>query len=169
MHRHPMLIALVMVYLAAAGGTTVLSQAEPPAQANAANSAPAPYAMTFGDLMNTLVQPRHAKLGVAGQAHNWPLAQYALVELRQTFAGIVKAQPRFRGLPVAELVDAAVKQPMNAVEAAIREQDAKKFAAAYAQLTAGCNACHIAADHPFVVIKAPDVAAFPNQDFNPKP
>ena len=86
---------------------------------------------------------------------------------RQAFAGIVKAQPKFMGLPVQSLVDAALAQPMNAVDAAIKEQDAQKFAAAYAQLTAGCNACHTAVEHPFVVIKVPDASAFPNQDFSP--
>ena len=30
------------------------------------------------------------------------------------------------------------------------------------------NACHATTDHPFVVIKAPDASAFPNQDFEPK-
>ena len=90
-------------------------------------SPPAPYMMTMGDLMNTLVQPRHAKLGLAGQARNWPLAGYALVEIRQAFAGIVKAQPTFRGLPVAELVDAALKEPLDAVDAAIRQQDPQEI------------------------------------------
>ena len=90
-----------------------------------------------------------------------------MVEIRQSFAGIVKAQPKFRGLPVGELVTAALGQPMDAVDAAIKAQDPQKFAAAYAQLTAGCNACHSAADHPYVVIKVPEVSEFPNQDFNP--
>lgn len=130
-------------------------------------SPPVPYAMTMGDMMNTLVQPRHLKLGIAGHAGNWPLAAYALVEIRQTFAGIIKAQPKFRGYPVADLVDAALKQPLAAVDDAITQQDPKKFAAAYDQLTQGCNACHGSLDHPFVVIKVPDASAFPNQDFNP--
>jgi hypothetical protein len=136
---------------------------------NPTDAAPVPYAMTMGDMMNTLVQPRHAKLGLAGRIENWPLAAYALVEIRQVFAGIEKAQPRFRGLPVAELADAALGQPMNALEAAIKQQDAKKFTAAYDQLTHGCNGCHQAVDHPFVVIKSPDASAFPNQDFNARP
>ncbi len=72
-------------------------------------------------------------------------------------------------MPVAELVDAALDQPMDAIEAAIKQQDAKKFAVAYDQLTQGCNACHQALDHPFVVIKVPDASAFPNQDFNARP
>jgi hypothetical protein len=124
--------------------------------------------MTMADLMNTLIQPRHAKLGLAGRARNWPLAQYALAEIRQAFAGIVRAVPNFHGLPVGQLVDAALGQPMDAVDAAIKEQDPDKFAAAYAQLTAGCNACHTALDHPFVVIKPPETSAFPNQEFNPR-
>ncbi len=70
---------------------------------------------------------------------------------------------------MAELVDAALGQPVNAVEAAIKQQDAKKFAVAYDQLTQGCNACHQAVDHPFVVIKAPDASAFPDQNFNARP
>ena len=125
-----------------------------------------PYALTMGDMMNTLVQPRHAKLGLAGHAGNWPLAGYALVEIREAFAGIVKAQPRFHGLPVGELADAALGEPLRAVDAAIKQRDPEKFAAAYGQLTQGCNACHATLDHAFVVIKPPDASAFSNQDFS---
>ena len=164
MNKTRALFGLLTVLFAAAGTAAVLAQTAP---ATPANLPSAPYAMTFGDMMNTLIQPRHAKLGLAGRAQNWALAEYALVEIRQSFAGIIKAQPNFRGLPVAELVSAAVSQPLNAVDAAIKQQDPQKFAAAYGQLTAGCNACHAAADHPFVVIKVPDASAFPNQDFTP--
>jgi hypothetical protein len=164
MNKRPVLLGMLSLLFGAAMGSPALPQT---GSADAGNGAPVPYTLTMGDMMNTLIQPRHAKLGLAGEAQNWPLAQYALVEIRQAFAGIVKAQPKFMGLPVQQLVDAALTQPMNAVDAAIKEQDAKKFAAAYAQLTAGCNACHTAVEHPFVVIKVPDASAFPNQDFNP--
>jgi hypothetical protein len=151
-----------------AAGVALGQTAQQPAQTEppAAGDGTLPYGMTMGDLMNTLVQPRHAKLGLAGAAGNWPLARYALIEIRQVFTGIVKAQPRFRGLPVGELADAALGQPMAAVEDAIRQRDPRKFAAAYDQLTQGCNACHAAVEHPFVVIKPPDASAFPNQDFS---
>ena len=167
MNKRSLLVATLVTAFAVGGGTPLTAQQ--PAPPNPADAAPVPYALSMGDMMNTLVQPRHAKLGLAGRAENWPLAAYALVELRQVFAGIKKAQPRFRGLPVAELVDAALNQPMNAVEAAVKQQDAKKFAVAYDQLTQGCNACHQAVDHPFVVIKPPDASAFPNQDFKARP
>lgn len=162
MKKPLLLLAPTAVLLAA---SIAVGAAQTPGSAPAA--APMPYTMTLGDMMNTLIQPRHAKLGLAGQAKNWALAQYALVEIRQAFAGIEKAQPTFHGLPVAQLVDAALSQPMNAVDAAIKQQDAQKFTAAYAQLTAGCNACHTALDHPFVVIKVPEASPFPDQDFNP--
>jgi hypothetical protein len=175
MHKHPTLVAALAAAIMAATAPALLAQpapapqaAAPPAPAPAAPAVPAaPYPMTMGDMMNTLVQPRHAKLGLAGQAQNWPLAGYAVIEIRQAFAGIAKALPKFRGYPVGELADAALSQPLNALQDAIRLQDPQKFAIAYGQLTQGCNACHAALFHPFVVIKAPDAAAFPNQKFSP--
>jgi hypothetical protein len=129
-------------------------------------NAPVPYVLSMGDMMNTLVQPRHAKLGLAGKNEAWAIAGYALTEIRQVFAGIVKAQPRFHGLPVGDLVEAALSQPENDLDTAIKQRDPQKFAEAFDRLTQGCNACHAAADHPYVVIKAPDASAFPNQDFS---
>lgn len=154
----------VLAALSLAGAIGVASaQTAPPAPPPI--SGPVPYVLTMGDMMNTLIQPRHAKLGLAGKAENWALANYALAELRQAFAGIVKAQPKFHGMPVGDLVDLALTQPLNAVEAAIKQQDAQKFSAAYDQLNQGCNACHMELDHPYVVIKTPDASAFPNQEF----
>jgi hypothetical protein len=154
-------IILISVMAAA---LVAAAQAQQPAPSPP--SAPVPYVLGMGDMMNTLIQPRHAKLGLAGAVGNWPLAAYALAEIRQTFDRIVKAQPKFRGYPVADLADAALKEPLAAVDDAIKAQDQKKFAEAYEHLTQGCNACHASLDHPFVVIKAPDASAFPNQDFS---
>lgn len=154
--------------LALLGGVaTAASQTAPSAPPGPPPTA-VPVVMTMGDLMNTLVQPRHQKLGLAGQAQNWPLAKYALEQLRAAFANIVAAKPKFSGMPVGQLVDVALTAPFNAVDAAIKFQDEKKFAAAYAQVTQGCNACHMELDHPYVVIKPADTSAFPNQDFSPR-
>ncbi len=97
--------AALSVFPAEVAGLAQTAQPPPPQ-----NAAPALYALTMGDMMNTLIQPRHTKLGLAGSAENWPLAGYATVEIRQAFAGIVRAQPRFRGFPVGELVEAALGQ-----------------------------------------------------------
>jgi hypothetical protein len=159
------IILLAAAALLARDNASLAQNASPPAPPPAA-AGPVPFQMTMGDMMNTLVQPRHAKLGLAGKAENWALALYAITEVRQAFNAISKSLPRFRGLPVPELVEAAVGQPIKDVAAAIKQQDAQQFAAAYEKLTQGCNACHATADHPFVVIKAPDESNFPNQDFN---
>jgi hypothetical protein len=166
MMRRTFALAIVVGALGVTGLMSVKAQQPVPPPSAPPNAAPTPYTLTMGDMMNTLVQPRHAKLWLAAHAENWLLAAYALVEIRQAFAGIVRAQPKFRGLPVAELIDAAMGQPIAAVDAAIKQKDAAKFAAAYDQLTQGCNACHATVDHPFVVIKTPDASTFPNQDFS---
>jgi hypothetical protein len=157
----------VLAALSLAGAAGAASAQTAPV-APPANTTPVPYVMGMGDLMNTLIQPRHAKLGLAGRAENWAVANYALSELRQVFERIGKAVPKFRGMPVPDLIDAALTASLGAVEAAIREKDPKKFAAAYDQMTQGCNACHIELDHPYVVIKTPDASVFPNQDFTPQ-
>ena len=134
-----------------------------------ADAEPAPFNPQMAALMSMLIQPRHAKIGLAGQAENWPLAGYALKELKQGFLVISRAVPRWKGLPVPDLFDAAVSQPIALLDFAIKAQEPRQFGEGYARLTAGCNACHATTDHSFVVIKAPDsAAAFPNQDFQPK-
>jgi hypothetical protein len=59
------------------------------------------------------------------------------------------------------------QEPMAALSRAIKDGDAARFAAAYGQLTAACNACHQAANVGSVVIKTPEAGAFPDQDFSP--
>jgi hypothetical protein len=89
-------------------------------------------------------------------------------ELRQGFIVIGRAVPRWKGLPVPELFEAAVGGPITVLDAAIKLQFRKQFDESYERLTAGCNACHGTTDHSFVVIQAPDASAFPNQVFEPK-
>ena len=114
------------------------------------------------------VQPRHAKLGLAGRDANWPLTAYELAELRRSMAQISAAIPRWKGLPVPDLFDAALTEPLAALETAVKARDARGFGAAFDQLTAGCNACHATTDHSFVVLKAPEVSEFPDQEFRPR-
>jgi hypothetical protein len=132
------------------------------------NAEPAPFNPQMSALMNMLIQPRHAKLWLAGKAENWPLAAYALRELRQGFLVTSRAVPRWKGLPVPDLVDAAMSHPITLVDVAVKLRIAKQFDEAYGRLTAGCNACHATTDNAFIVIKAPDASPFPNQEFEPK-
>jgi hypothetical protein len=127
-----------------------------------------PYHPGLGELMNSLVQPRHTKLGLAGMAQNWALAAYELGELKETFDDIGKLVPKHGQLDVPPAIGATVAPPMDALDKAIKAKDRQAFTKAYGDLTAGCNACHQSADHPMIVIQAPSVGqtSFPDQNFN---
>ena len=96
-----------------------------------ANAEPAPFNPQMAALMGMLIQPRHAKLGLAGKQENWPLAGYALKELRQGFFVIARAVPRWKGLPVPDLFDAAVSQPITQLDFAIKAGEPHQFGEAY--------------------------------------
>src|SRR5713226_9980576 len=81
-----------------------------------ANAEPAPFNPQMAALMSMLIQPRHAKLGLAGKEENWPLASYSLKELRQGFVVTARAVPRWKGLPVPDLFDAAVTQSITLLD-----------------------------------------------------
>ena len=107
--RIAVLAALSLAGVAGAAFSQTAPSVPPtPRPAAAPPPSAVPVVMTMGDLMNTLVQPRHLKLGLAGQAQNWPLARYALEQLRAAFANIVSAKPKFAGMPVGDLVDLAL-------------------------------------------------------------
>ena len=163
--RRVMLALMAIAALAAAASS---GPAAAQSQLGDPNAEPVPFQPHMSALMSMLIQPRHARLGLAGKAENWSLAAYALKELRQGFAVVSKAVPRWRDRPVPELIEAAVDHPITLIDYAIKLRYPAQFNEAYGRLTEGCNACHATTDHPFVVIKVPDVSPFPDQDFAPK-
>jgi hypothetical protein len=158
------LTGLAAVAAFSAGGRAQEAQEEP----NRADLPPQPFAPQMSALMNILIQPRHAKLGLAGKAENWILAGYEFNELKAGFIVIGKEVPRYKGMPVADLFDAAMKQIFPVMDFAIKAGDSRQFNESYAKITAGCNACHTTADRNYIVIKVPEASSFPNQEFAPK-
>jgi hypothetical protein len=149
--------------------TAAPAKTAPPMDMNEVTSE-APYHPGLGELMTAFVQPRHIKLGLAGAEQNWAYAAYELDELRETFDDVGKLVIRHGKLDIAPAIASTVKPPMDALDQAIKAQDAAAFTKAYGDLTAACNACHQSADHPMIVIKVPTVsgAAFPDQEFRPQ-
>jgi hypothetical protein len=158
------LVALVALPL-----RTVAQQPSEAQEPRAADAEPAPFNPQMSALMSMLIQPRHAKLGIAGKMENWALAGYMFKELKQGVAVISRAVPRWKGLPVPDLFDAALSPSFAVLDFAIKAGEPNQFAQAYERLTQGCNNCHATTEHPFVVIKAPDAAAtaYPNIEFKP--
>jgi len=151
---HSLLIAMAALVVTATAAT-------------AQTPAPQAYRPGLGDLMTGTVQPRHIKLGLAGAAKNWVYAAYELHELEEAFERAASVWPKWRSVPVAEMIQFNTKEPLAKLEEAIKARDADRFAASYKQLTEACNTCHQGADRAMIVIRVPDGSFFPDQDFNP--
>jgi|ERR1700722_5993244 hypothetical protein len=160
--------ALLGALLAVSADTAAQSPQPVPASPAPASLAPTMFNPGVGELMNLIVQPRHTKLWFAGREANWPLAEYEIKELRAALANVAKARPVFRERKVAENVETFLGGPFHAVEEAVKDRDATKFVEAYASVNAGCNACHTAMSQPQVVIKSPEQASYPDQEFRPQ-
>jgi hypothetical protein len=161
---------LLFVVLTAGIALSVLGlgQAQTPPMAPAPGAAaPQAYRPGLGDLMTMTVQPRHTKLGLAGQEKNWAYAAYELHELEEAFERAAHVWPTYRKTNIAEAIVATTREPMEAVSQAIKSADSARFAEAYGRLTATCNACHQSTERPLVVIQVPKTSPFPDQDFRP--
>jgi hypothetical protein len=136
--------------------------------ADAQNAPPGAYRPGLGDLMTMTVQPRHLKVGLAGEEKNWPYVIYEVHELEEAFDRVVKLMPKWRDHDIAALVASSVKQPLEEVEEAAKVKSPPLFYDAYAKLTAACNGCHQSTNVGMIVIQAPRGSPFANQDFRPQ-
>lgn len=145
--------------LAAWLGAAIAQSADHPVAAS--------YRPGLGDLMTSTVQPRHIKLARAGKEKNWSYAAYELHELGEAFGRIAQVWPEWRSMPIPDMLHGALDESMANLAQAIKRTDPTAFAAAYSQLTDGCNACHQGANRGFVVIQIPEASSYPDQNFTP--
>ena len=122
----------------------------------------------LGEIM-TLTQMRHAKLWLAGQAANWPLASYELDELQEGMQDAATFHPTHKDaeLPIPELIDKMMKDPIQRLEKAVAARDSTEFTQSFDALTEACNACHRATKFGFNVVTRPTANPYPNQSFQP--
>jgi len=123
------------------------------------------YVPGMGEIMGAQ-QMRHTKLWFAGQAGNWPLANYELGEIREGFEDAATYHTVFRGIPVSALIRRFTVKPLAKLSAAIRDKDSARFKTAFDQLTHACNSCHRAAAHGYIVIRRPSASPFTDQNFS---
>jgi hypothetical protein len=98
---------------------------------------------------------RYGELYWAGQDRNWGYAQYQVEKIRTAVRNGVERRPK-RG-PSAQMLEGV----LPSVEAAIKAEDAVRFAEHFAALTAVCNACHQAERVPFVHVQPPLIRTSP--------
>jgi hypothetical protein len=110
-------------------------------------------------------------LWFAGQHSNWPLAQFyfnearshirwaiRIVPVRHTAAGDLKLEEVFAGFD---------RSLLSGIQKEITAKDRKGFIAAYRAAIGGCNACHAAAEKPFLHVQVPDQQEVRIMDFDP--
>ncbi|HWM47547.1 MAG TPA: hypothetical protein VNR11_11625 [Xanthobacteraceae bacterium] len=135
---------------------------------HSAAAASTAYTPPLSDLM-LIAQLRHIKVWLAGSAGNWALAGFELHELEEVFEHAAKIHPKLDdSTPVGQMIETIVMKPISDLAAAIDAHDRAKFVVAFDNLTAACNACHQAANRPYLVVQRPTGPGFfPNQSFTP--
>ncbi len=107
---------------------------------------------------------RFALAGRAAEAQNFPLADYEVDELGESFEQVRVVPPPEdipKGVKLDGLIDAYLRQTLPPLRKAAQKADARAFRAAYASAVGQCNGCHKAAGKPFLKVPAvPQGATF---------
>ena len=121
-------------------------------------------ALTF--YMDHLRRLTH-KLGLSIDARNPALASFYAQEITE-FTGVIKAKfPQYDGFQISALMTAMLNPQVTVLTQTIEKKDWNKASADYDNmLTAGCNGCHAAVQHPFIKIVRSKTNPY-NQDFSP--
>lgn len=103
------------------------------------------------------VQFHWTNLWFAGQAKNWPLAQYYFNESRGHIQWLIKKSPKMKSAgPEKEEVDiegifgGIDTSSLADVKAAIVAKDSAKFAATYKTMLDSCYSCHKSVGRPYL-------------------
>ncbi len=132
-------------------------------------------------LKKLLPDQAHAMTGVgyhfsnlwfAGQAGNWPLADFYFKETRSNLQWAVRIKPirqdnAKQNIDLVKILEALQNSPLKQLEQAIAEKSPDKFVAAYKFTVEGCYACHKASDKPHLRPHVPLHAE--SQVINPDP
>jgi hypothetical protein len=124
------------------------------------------YEPGLGDLMHAL-QLRHAKLWFAGSGRNWELAAFEVEEIQESLDRVARWHAASEEVPMAPSIKAYMQTGRYALAQSITRKDATQFVGAFDRFTEGCNACHRAAKHGFIVIRRPTAEPYSNQQYTP--
>jgi len=147
-------------------GCAACSDAKP-AQNPEPAAPPRPYVLV--DVMGQF-QRFADKLYFAGAAKNWELADWYLWKLEAAALPVIEGRIevyRTEKYDVQPLMRNLLIPAIRALGEAIEKQSDADFALRYRALVQTCNACHTAAEHPFIRIVVPTAPIYTNQDYAP--
>lgn len=121
------------------------------------------------------VQWHWTNLWFAGQAKNWPLAQYYFNETRGHIQWLIKKSPTMRSsgpdkeeVNIEGIFEAVDTSSLADVKTAIEMKDSAKFAANYKTMLESCYSCHKSVGRPYLkpMIPKASMQAILNMDPN---
>lgn len=120
----------------------------------------------LGEIMSG-IQVHAAKLYYAGQARNWPLAEFEAGEIEEALAAVPVVRPKDNEVPLGAVIEAFKNSQWAALKDALARQDLTAFNKSYGDMVTICNACHQATGRPFIVMTVPTAPPVPNQQWAP--
>lgn len=102
-----------------------------------------------------------SNLWFAGQANNWPLAQFYANETKSHLRWAVRVRPvrplsSGGELHLAEMLTGIEQSALKEVEDSVKAKDQPRFVTAYKTMLASCYACHVAAEKPYLRLHLPE-------------
>lgn len=147
-------IVAILASLATVAGLFAYQQASSTSAAKTTEVKTRPYHLL--DAMH-LFQTYATKLYFAGQARNEELASWYSWKLESTVKDVKDRHTEpyaYNGWDAAQLV-LMLDTPITELNKVVKQKNWDAFAPRYDDLMNACNACHVAAEHPFVVVQAP--------------
>jgi hypothetical protein len=127
----------------------------------------APHDYPLGENMGYM-QRYAEKLWYAGQSGNWDLARYYHDEMQETAEDIAGAHVVKDAVQISTTLNTLLPPVLKQLDASIAARDQGAFRQAYQTVIKTCNACHVAAKHPFIRVEVPSgTGGHWNQDFAP--
>lgn len=102
------------------------------------------------------VGQRYVDLHFAGEDANWELAAYELQKIRLALENALERRPK-RAASARPFLGEA----LPALDAAVAARDEALFERRFDELTAACNACHVAEGTPFFEVHRPELRTSP--------
>jgi hypothetical protein len=112
-------------------------------------------------------------LWFAGNAENWPLADFYLGETRSHLRWAVRAKPirkdnAGRDINLTNILEAFENSQLTQLKKAVDRKDKAAFEAAYKDSLTICYTCHKASDKPYLRPQVPTKPEAPIINFDPK-
>jgi len=121
-------------------------------------------------LAMTQVAYNFNNLWFAAHARNWPLAQFYYGDARGRLRWALRMTPVRKtstgDLPLQPFLDALEMGAYADLGKALAAKDVKTFERAYRATLAGCQACHVASEKPYLRLQVPKVPAESMIDFD---